>query len=51
MRVDLQEVKTELCKKLLSYQSNHYNENTYNFSQGYKRCLADLIKELDFKNE
>ena len=51
MTVDLQELKTELCKKLLSCKIEHHNENTYNFSCGYRKCLSDLIRSIDSKNE
>ena len=51
MDLMLQQFRLELCKKLISYEVDHYNENTYNFSQGYKRCLLDLIEELESKNE
>lgn len=40
---------TDLKKKLVNYSVDDYNENTYNFSQGYKRCLLDLIIEFESK--
>lgn len=36
-------IRKYVQSKLLSFKSDTYNENTYNFSQGYKRCLQDLI--------
>ena len=46
------DIKEILLKRLLIliFQSDHYNENTYNFSQGYKRCLVDLINDLENYN-
>lgn len=40
-------IKKYVQNKLLNFKSDDYNENTYNFSQGYKRCLQDLIIEFD----
>lgn len=40
-------IKKHIQSKLLSFKSDMYNENTYSFSQGYKRCLQDLITEFD----
>lgn len=49
MDLKLEQLRLELCKKLLGIKIDHHNENTYNFSEGYKKCLVDLIKELDSK--
>ena len=45
----LLEIKSNLQEKLEKYEADKYNENTYNFSQGYRRCLLDLIEELEIK--
>lgn len=47
MKIDIIEIRNQLLNKLMTFQSDHYNENTYNFSQGYKRCLSDLLNELE----
>lgn len=47
MEVNIKEIRDSLLNKLMTFQSDHYNENTYNFSQGYKRCLVDLLNELE----
>lgn len=49
MDLILLEIKSNLQERLVNYEVDHYNENTYNFSQGYRRCLLDLIEELEIK--
>lgn len=51
MDITLEQLRLELCKKLLTYEADHYNENTYNFSQGYRKCLIDIILELESESE
>ncbi|MDU3410125.1 hypothetical protein [Clostridium sp.] len=49
MDLILQRFKSQLQEKLISYEIDNYNENTYNYSQGYRKCLLDLLEELDSK--
>jgi|GEM_PF-5213485 len=49
MDLMLQRFKSQLQEKLISYEIDNYNENTYNYSQGYRKCLLDLLEELDSK--
>lgn len=49
MDLILQQIKSKLQEKLMSYEVDNYNENTYNYSQGYRKCLIDLLDELDSK--
>lgn len=36
-----------IFNKLLYFSVDNYNESTYNFSQGYRKCLIDLVEEID----
>lgn len=40
-------IKNYLQFKLLTFKPDNYNENTYNFSQGYKYCLTELLRDID----
>lgn len=40
-------IKNYLQFKLLTFKADNYNENTYNFSQGYRSCLEELVRDID----
>lgn len=45
----LEKIRKTIQDKLNNFEVDHYNENTYNYSQGYRRCLVDLLEELNYK--
>lgn len=40
-------IRNYLQFKLLTFKADNYNENTYNFSQGYRSCLEELVRDID----
>lgn len=47
MKIDLMNIRVTLLNKLNAFEDDNYNENTYNFSRGYRRCLMDLMSEIE----
>ena len=39
-----------LYMKIIDYKIDNYNENTYNWSQGYRKALQDTLDKINELN-